>query len=329
MGAEGEVEVEVQRSDRVERDANSGEPSFLVCVWDSVVEQLHRYALQDTSRERAGVLMGSRTPRGVDVNYWIEARHAGATKTSVTFTHETWRYINEVRDRDLRGVQMVGWFHTHPGFGLFLSEQDRFIHKNFFDQPYQVACVLDPVRQEMAFFHWEGAELREAARHHIRTKSGELVSHRTYTYEQTRPVSPLPQLPLSKLAGLVLGGSVLSAVLTSWLLLPRQLARIEGQLPALHQQVALSREETSGAAQNVAQLSLLVQDLRSQVAELRETNGQGSPRVTHVVRRGESLWTLANWYLGDGRLWRVLMEYNGLNNELVVPGQVISIPVTR
>jgi hypothetical protein len=48
----------------------------------------------------------------------------------------------------------VGWYHTHPDYGIFLSGQDLFIHRNFFDQPLQVAYVVDPIRQTRGFFQW-------------------------------------------------------------------------------------------------------------------------------------------------------------------------------
>ncbi len=41
----------------------------------------------------------------------------------------------------------MGWYHTHPDFGIFLSDRDRFIHEHFFSGPGQVAHVIDPIRQ--------------------------------------------------------------------------------------------------------------------------------------------------------------------------------------
>ena len=38
---------------------------------------------------------------------------------------------------------LIGWFHTHPGHGIFLSEQDLNISYTFFNKPYQIALLLD------------------------------------------------------------------------------------------------------------------------------------------------------------------------------------------
>ena len=44
-------------------------------------------------------------------------------------------------------ARIVGWYHTHPDFGIFLSDYDVFIHQHFFSGPGQIALVIDPVRK--------------------------------------------------------------------------------------------------------------------------------------------------------------------------------------
>ena len=57
------------------------------------------------------------------------------------------------------GAQVVGWHHTHPGLGLFLSEYDQFIHRNFFAGPWQVAMVVRPRQREFVFYQWRNEQL--------------------------------------------------------------------------------------------------------------------------------------------------------------------------
>jgi len=47
---------------------------------------------------------------------------------------------------------IVGWYHSHPGYGLFLSDIDIISHSTFFNQPYHVALVVDPLKKEYGFF---------------------------------------------------------------------------------------------------------------------------------------------------------------------------------
>jgi hypothetical protein len=42
-------------------------------------------------------------------------------------------------------MQIVGWYHSHPGYGVEFSEMDVFIQKNFFSSPTQVGLVTDPL----------------------------------------------------------------------------------------------------------------------------------------------------------------------------------------
>lgn len=84
----------------------------------------------------------------VRIDAMIEAKNANASQASLTFTHETWDYINRIKDERHSTSRIVGWFHTHPGFGVFLSQHDLFIHRSFFNLEWQVALVLDPVRNK-------------------------------------------------------------------------------------------------------------------------------------------------------------------------------------
>jgi len=63
--------------------------------------------------------------------------------------------------RDLGNIQekfpdlmLVGWFHTHPGHGLFLSRPDLRIHDSFFKESYQFAMEIDSMspRLDTGFF---------------------------------------------------------------------------------------------------------------------------------------------------------------------------------
>jgi hypothetical protein len=54
-----------------------------------------------------------------------------------------------------------------------------------------------------------------------------------------------------------------------------------------------------------------------------------SPSGTHTVRPGETLWSLAVRYYGDGHQWRELASFNGLlvgDERGIVVGQVLRVP---
>ena len=121
------------------------------------------HALSSLNREVAGVLVGPPPEKQPDGRYLVHitdtiiARHTKMHGASVTYTPESWRYLNDKLAEmypDETAV-MVGWYHTHPGFGIFLSGMDQFIHQNFFTQIWHVALVLDPVARRSGFFSWD------------------------------------------------------------------------------------------------------------------------------------------------------------------------------
>jgi proteasome lid subunit RPN8/RPN11 len=126
---------------------------------------MREHGLTDTSRECGGVMVGQKLEgeKGpvVLVEAVIPAALAQGHHGSLTFTHEAWDHINQVKDQDYADLRIVGWYHTHPGFGIFLSDYDEFIQKNFFDLPWHVAFVLDPHSGDTGAFGWvEGAITR-------------------------------------------------------------------------------------------------------------------------------------------------------------------------
>lgn len=52
------------------------------------------------------------------------------------------RELGDMQD-EYPELSLVGWFHTHPGHGLFLSRPDLTIHDGFFKEKYQFAMEID------------------------------------------------------------------------------------------------------------------------------------------------------------------------------------------
>jgi proteasome lid subunit RPN8/RPN11 len=136
-------------------------------------DTIERHALRDTSVELGGILLGKecldeRTGLPfVLVTRSLEAKHYENTQASFTYTHDSWEEITRERDRLHPDLDIVGWYHTHPDFGIFLSSHDQFIHRHFFAQSLQVAYVVDPVRQTRGFFQWRDGELEQVGGYYL------------------------------------------------------------------------------------------------------------------------------------------------------------------
>lgn len=115
---------------------------------------LTAHAKESVNAEVGGVLVGEICEDGeglfVDVRAIIRAVAAREARAHITFTHETWTKIHATLDRDHPDLQIVGWYHTHPGFGVEFSAMDRFIQENFFSGRAQIAFLTDPLGGETA-----------------------------------------------------------------------------------------------------------------------------------------------------------------------------------
>ncbi|WP_395741995.1 Mov34/MPN/PAD-1 family protein [Prosthecobacter sp.] len=112
------------------------------------------HAKESLRAEVCGVMVGEvgQDDEGlfVHVQAVIRGTAASGGSTHVTFTQETWTLIHTALERDYPRKQMVGWYHTHPGFGVEFSEMDLFIQRNFFSGPSQIALVTDPITGAVA-----------------------------------------------------------------------------------------------------------------------------------------------------------------------------------
>lgn len=139
-----------------------------VLIDEPALRAAQAHALSSPNREVAGVLIGAPPEKQPDGRYVVHimdtiiAKHTVMQGASVTYTPESWRYMNDKlneRYPDETAV-IVGWYHTHPGFGIFLSGMDQFIHQNFFTQIWHVALVLDPHAKTSGFFCWDRQKTR-------------------------------------------------------------------------------------------------------------------------------------------------------------------------
>jgi proteasome lid subunit RPN8/RPN11 len=111
--------------------------------------ELLAHAKESLEVEVCGVLVGDVCEDEEGVFVHVKATVRGTTSKAggahVTYTQETWNRIHQEMEDKHPKRAIVGWYHTHPGFGVTFSEMDAFIQNNFFSGPTQIALVLDPL----------------------------------------------------------------------------------------------------------------------------------------------------------------------------------------
>ena len=138
-----------------------------IFIRSSILKQIVEYSRTNLHRELGGVMIGNNCVwKGrpfIVVEDYIEARLGESRSASFKFTHDSFSEITRLKEQKHPDpdTMMVGWHHTHPSFGIFLSGMDLFIHQNFFDLPWQVALVVDPVADKLGFFQWKKKEIHK------------------------------------------------------------------------------------------------------------------------------------------------------------------------
>lgn len=155
---------------------NVGKSFIRIFVRASVAKDIRAEGRKCQDHEIGGALIGG--PFHDDLGpYLIIEGHipAGYTLSGagyVTFTAETWTDVLKQKEERFADSKIVGWYHTHPGFGVFMSDHDVFIHKSFFSTSWLVAYVVDPKAEKHGFFGWLDGELSPVDVHYVFDESG-------------------------------------------------------------------------------------------------------------------------------------------------------------
>jgi proteasome lid subunit RPN8/RPN11 len=218
---------------------------FQVICRRSVLNAIRTHGRSTIEVEVCGVLVGSVLQDAdgpfLHVHETIRGEHASNLAAQVTFTADTWSHIQE-RMEAFPKARIVGWYHTHPDFGVFLSAPDRFIHDNFFSLPWQIALVDDPIRQDFGVFVW---------------RRGEPVRESILVEEDVAEFDPMsPDIDLKTADGLSQGNSVPSAARPNsdlWLLVAAAVAIVAVTALVLMDWTELSSSVREALGWNVRQ----------------------------------------------------------------------------
>lgn len=128
--------------------ATGGAPTVIVdrSAWDALWDHA-----RSADVEVGGLLLGevfrdTATDQPVVVVQGAVPAIGGASSAvSFTFTPDAWDHLTAERDRKWPDLITVGWFHTHPNLGVFYSGTDRATQRAFFNQPWNIGIVVDPL----------------------------------------------------------------------------------------------------------------------------------------------------------------------------------------
>jgi proteasome lid subunit RPN8/RPN11 len=118
----------------------------------------------DTRVEHGGILFGNAyndSEQGiyVEITAAIAAPATMGTGAYLEFTAESWLGIMDYAKAAHPDANIVGWYHSHPNIGVFMSGTDMRTQRAFFHHPWCLSIVCDPIRNQIGYFLGEKAKL--------------------------------------------------------------------------------------------------------------------------------------------------------------------------
>lgn len=122
----------------------------------------HAKSASQQRKESMGLLAGElrewHGSRYVFVSDYLTAGNS-ATSVSVSFSEEAFPQLaRQINDARKKNKIIVGWSHSHPSYGCFLSTTDLQTQRKYFSAEFNIAMVIDPVRKEKKVFKLAGGK---------------------------------------------------------------------------------------------------------------------------------------------------------------------------
>lgn len=143
------------------------ENQVVVSHRQQALSQVRAHSITNLRSELGGVLLGHAYRNGerlmVEVIAALPARNDDHGPIHFTFTADAWSQIHHDRTAQYPNLEIVGWFHTHPGLGVFYSSDDVVVHTAAFTLPWHVGLVVDPLGNHASYFGWQDGILAPIA----------------------------------------------------------------------------------------------------------------------------------------------------------------------
>jgi 26S proteasome regulatory subunit N11 len=128
-------------------------------VYRKAENQLINHLTLKPNNETCGVLVGKAYFCPHINKYYTEiigaiaAPYTLGNQVHCQFTPECWPVILRTQKQDFPGNTIVGWYHSHPGHGIFLSGTDLDTQRSTFKQIWQISTVYDTLQQKIGYFY--------------------------------------------------------------------------------------------------------------------------------------------------------------------------------
>ncbi len=152
--------TEVQLACFADCDPSKPDKAFQAYVTQDVLTKVWQHVKETPQLESGGVLVGHPF-RDIDDPMLIfvvviDAIRQESNNRSIghfTVGPTEIAHVRDAMELTYPGLVVIGWYHSHPGHGVFLSQQDLQIVHSIYNADWHLALVLDSIREKAAFFY--------------------------------------------------------------------------------------------------------------------------------------------------------------------------------
>ena len=274
-----------------------------VYIKQDVYKALEKLAASDTSKELGSIILGEYCQEHgkthVIISQYIEAKYTDASASTLTFTHETWDYVHAEHEKRYPDKKIIGWQHTHPNYGFFLSNYDMFIQENFFNLPFQVAYVIDPIQNLRGFFQWKNGRIEKLKGYYIYDDVGKPIK-----IEQTKVKKEEPApAKTSKAASVLIALLCVATLFLSFFAISlnnkyeKQLEKQEeilADISSQQEEIKNQKNEIEGQKTEIGKQNEVIQNQADAIAKLQELLANGVLDSTGQTTAADLLEMLEN-----------------------------------
>ena len=274
-----------------------------VYIKQDVYKALEKLAASDTTKELGSIILGEYCQEHgkthVIISQYIEAKYTDASASTLTFTHETWDYVHTEHERRYPDKKIIGWQHTHPNYGIFLSNYEKFIQENFFNLPFQVAYVIDPIQNLRGFFQWKNGRIEKLKGYYIYDDVGKpiKIEQSKVKKEETAPAKT------SKAASILIALLCVATLFLSFFAISlnnkyeKQLEKQEeilADISSQQEEIKNQKDEIEGQKTEIGKQNEVIQNQADAIAKLQELLANGVLDSTGQTTAADLLEMLEN-----------------------------------
>lgn len=349
------------------RQMGAADDGLRIYMEDYVHTYLYQYARSSVNGEKLAVLMGKTKvvdgQKTVFISGVVQARFTEKIKGVETITTQSWKYISEEMEKYFPDLKVVGWMHSRPSFGAFVTSRDEAYHKKVFNNDSSVFFVVDPLDRMDRFYTMNeaGGSMRPVKGYFVYYDknpqmqeymlANSLIQPKTEDEEDDEEDKSInSHMDAAAKIRSVLAGketekvkkvrnkyavfTFVSAVFCfvcvfmslSLASNVSRLKKLETEVVSVKQSVEIQKKETKALANDISNYNPVITVMAAENSNPKEETEE-KEKKTYTIKEGDTLVKICRLFYGDDSMLDKIIEINKINDpNRIFYGTVIELP---